>query len=100
MNRKHSSLMDSFFSSFNSSTYCLFYLLIPFAIHPVPDHLVMSLCIDRKGNKKANHFQRKNKKKQKNRICHDCKSCFVWVMVCICYIIYRVEARPASVFLD
>ena len=40
MNRKHSSLMDSFFSSFNSSTYCLFYLLIPFAIHPVPDHFI------------------------------------------------------------
>jgi hypothetical protein len=32
--------MDSFFSSFNSSTYCLFYLLIPFAIHPVPDHFI------------------------------------------------------------
>ena len=53
MNRKHSSLMDSFFSSFNNFTYCLFYLLIPFAIHPVPDHFVMSLCIDRKGNKKS-----------------------------------------------
>ena len=38
MNRKHSSSMDSFFSSFKGLTYCLFYLLIPFAIHPVPNH--------------------------------------------------------------
>ena len=51
MNRKHSSLMDSFFSSFNSSTYCLFYLLIPFAIHPVPDHFIAGKVWQRYGKR-------------------------------------------------
>ena len=66
----------SLFKGFDISF--LLYLFISFGIRPVAGHLVMSLCIDRKGNEKANHFQRKNKKKQKNRICCDCKSCFVW----------------------
>ena len=51
MNRKHSSLMDPFFSSFNSSTYCLFYLLIPFAIHPVPDHFIAGKVWQRYGKR-------------------------------------------------
>ena len=51
MNRKHSCLMDSFFSSFNSSTYCLFYLLIPFAIHPVPDHFIAGKVWQRYGKR-------------------------------------------------
>ena len=43
--------MDSFFSSFNSSTYCLFYLLIPFAIHPVPDHFIAGKVWQRYGKR-------------------------------------------------
>ena len=55
----------------------LLYLFISFGIRPVAGHLVMSLCIDRKGNEKANHFQRKNKKKQK-------KQDLLWLQVLFC----------------
>ena len=56
------------FSSFEGLTfrsYCIF--LSHLVSRPIAGHLVMSLCIDRKGNEKANHFQRKNKKKQKKQ---------------------------------